>query len=142
MNTPIKYCLIVALSVAALCMSGWVSFGILSSREGTRLGTARVRIARNRMLIKAPAVVDTVILHPNRGDILDCNGKVLVTDKVVYNIRMDACVDMKDQNWPAKAGSLAKGLSVIFQDRTSKEYLRIMTSAREDGRRYINPHCS
>ena len=95
------------------------------------------RLAIHIASVTSPEVLDTVFLFPSRGDILDCNGRVLATNRVVHDIYMDPSVDMEDADWMAKADSLAKGLSALFGDRSPGKYLSIMTSGREKGKRYL-----
>ena len=41
-----------------------------------------------------PNYVETVI-EPDRGDILDCNGRILASSTPLYDIRMDCCIQQE-----------------------------------------------
>ena len=76
------------------------------------------------------------VLEPKRGDILDCNGKLLAMTYPVYILHMD-CTVGKENEWQEKAGKLAPELARILGDKSAGEYLKAMREGRKYGQRYL-----
>lgn len=82
-------------------------------------------------------------IEPDRGDILDSNGKLLAISCPIYQFYMD-CTVLKDSNspqeeeaWLAKADELSKGLANFFPDKTADQFYRLIRSSRAAGKRYV-----
>lgn len=86
---------------------------------------------------------------PERGTILDQNGKILAISTPLYQLYMDCTVQRdnfrkdkeqgqaKEAQWRKDAGELAKGLSSMFGDKSAKEYEALIINSRENGRKNV-----
>lgn len=73
-----------------------------------------------------------------RGNIFDANGNLLATSLPYYEIGVDInAPSIDDKLFNSKKDSLAFLLSDLFKDKSKKEYLRILKSARNSGDRYV-----
>lgn len=73
-----------------------------------------------------------------RGNIFDANGNLLATSLPYYEIGVDInAPSIDDKLFNSKKDSLAFLLSNLFKDKSKKEYLRILKSARSSGDRYV-----
>ncbi len=90
------------------------------------------------------------VLEPERGSIIDRNGRLLAMSTPMYNIYMDCYVmkeahdndeksgKEKEAEWCAKAENLAKGLSEVLEDGKSADYYRnLIFNGRRNKRRYV-----
>lgn len=86
-------------------------------------------------------------IEPQRGRILDCNGRLLAISCPEYQFYMD-CTVLKDANtpeeekeWLAKARELSKGLAREFPEMTADQFYRLIVTNRNDenkpGRKYV-----
>ncbi len=93
-----------------------------------------------------------VEIEPERGAIIDCNGKLLAMSTPVYNVYMD-CYILKDvhdrdtsrtraakneKRWIAQADSLANELPKVLKDdgKTAAYYKDLIFNGRRNKRRY------
>ena len=74
---------------------------------------------------------------PLRGDILDYKGRALATSTIVYDVYLDTKV-VHDSVWMKDVGALGAGLSKLFKDRSTQDYVEMLQSARGRGARYLN----
>jgi cell division protein FtsI (penicillin-binding protein 3) len=74
-----------------------------------------------------------------RGNIYSNDGSLLATSVPEYELRMDAFAGGIQDNeiFYGKVDSLAQSLSAFFQDKTPKEYARMLRVARRDSSRYL-----
>lgn len=73
-----------------------------------------------------------------RGNIFDANGNLLATSLPYYEVGVDInAPSIDDKLFNSKKDSLALLLSNLFKDKSKKEYLRILKSARSSGDRYV-----
>lgn len=87
-------------------------------------------------------------IKPDRGDILDCNGKILASSSPIYSLRMDCCIQKRElqgnrkikvgkdsiteQDWQAMAWEMCKGLEKIVDNgKTAKEYYKLIMENRD-----------
>lgn len=77
-----------------------------------------------------------IVIEPVRGQIFDCNGKLLAISFPVYSIRLD-CTVGKDEEWIAKARLLASELPHYFPEKTAEQYFRLLKDERARGQRYL-----
>jgi cell division protein FtsI (penicillin-binding protein 3) len=79
----------------------------------------------------------TLKTKPVRGNICDCNGKVLATSLPFYEIRMDLLSSgMKNDTFQKYIRPLTDSLSKFFKDKSSIEYFDSISKARKDSDRY------
>jgi len=88
---------------------------------------------------KAEALTTKVIeMDAVRGNIYDANGNLLATSLPYYEIGVDInAPGIDDKLFNSKKDSLAFLISDLFKDKSKKEYLRILRSARASGDRYV-----
>lgn len=79
-----------------------------------------------------------VTVEPVRGNIYSDDGSLLVTSLPEYELRMDLRADaLTKEVFDEKIDSLGYKLSVVFQDKSSGEYVRQLRQARREGNRYF-----
>ena len=76
-------------------------------------------------------------ISPDRGEIFDCNGNVIATNKDLYDVHMDCCVVSDQKQWEDKSRKLAQELSVVLPERTAPQWWDYLQNARQNRRRYI-----
>ncbi len=97
------------------------------------------------------------VLEPERGAIIDHNGKLLALSTPMYDIRMDCCVmkdsyikptykndrdrrtcDSLENRWIQKAKQLSKELPTVLKSsgKTAAEYEQLILEGRRKGARY------
>jgi len=73
-----------------------------------------------------------------RGNIFDANGALLATSLPYYEIAVDINVPgITDKVFRENVDSLALGLSNLFQDKSERDYLKILKTARKNKDRYV-----
>lgn len=82
-------------------------------------------------------------LEPERGKIIDSQGRLLAISCPVYQFYMD-CTVLKDSNsadeekeWLKKASDLSAGLARIFPEKTAAQYYNLIKSSRATGKKYV-----
>lgn len=75
---------------------------------------------------------DSVIVKPNRGNILSSDGQLMATSIPEYKIYMDfqAAGFETDSLWLDKVDSVCEGLNRIFPSRSAEEFKRILEEGR------------
>ena len=88
-------------------------------------------------------------IEPVRGNILDCNGRLLAMSCPTYQIAMDCTVRReefakdkkegarKEQQWLAKARDLSVELAKVFPEKSADEYYKLITNGRRSGKKYL-----
>ena len=73
-----------------------------------------------------------------RGNIFDANGALLATSLPYYEIAVDInAPGITDKIYKANRDSLAFLLSGLFEDKSEREYLKILNTARKEKDRYV-----
>ena len=97
-----------------------------------------------------PSIVKRTI-EPVRGNIIDCNGRLLAMSYPVYDIHMDCTVmkaeygkmknrekgQMKEQEWMEKAKLLSQGLSELVPGTNAEKMFSQIKEGRARGRKYL-----
>ena len=73
---------------------------------------------------------------PRRGQILDINYTPLVTSVSFYDIHMDPTV-IKDELFNSEISNLSRELSLLFPEKTAKEYEVYIKKGRKAKKRYL-----
>lgn len=90
-------------------------------------------------------------IEPIRGNIIDCNGRLLAMSYPVYDLHMDCTVRLdefakmrdrklaaqKEEAWLLEASRLSDALAGIFPGKTADQYYEIIRNGRSKGRRYV-----
>ncbi len=76
-------------------------------------------------------------VEPNRGEIYDCNDKLLATSLPFYEIRLDLkSSGMSDEYFYDRIDSLSIELSKLFRNKNAQAYKRELINAKAKGNRY------
>jgi cell division protein FtsI (penicillin-binding protein 3) len=82
-----------------------------------------------------------VEVEPNRGDILDCNGQLMVSSIPYYEVRVDLSPKaIASDLFDTKIDSLSICLSKLFGEKSASQYRQELTKGRKDGERYYLIH--
>lgn len=76
------------------------------------------------------------IIQASRGNILSDDGSILATSLPFYKLALDPSIP-EEEIFDFGIDSLSYNLSLFFQDKSMNEYKRIITKARDNGRRYL-----
>jgi len=78
-------------------------------------------------------------VEATRGNIYSNDGSLLATSVPEYELRMDMFAGgiAEDKVFNEKVDSLAFKLAQLFQDKTAKDYSRILRKGRQDSARYV-----
>lgn len=80
----------------------------------------------------------TDVSWPKRGDILDCKGRVIATDRPVWDVHLDCTMyNGPEDDWRSLATDLAKELEAILGKKTSAEYYSILMKGRDEQKKYL-----
>ena len=86
----------------------------------------------------AASTIKLVEMEALRGNIFDANGALLATSLPYYEIALDInAPSITDKLYKQNRDSLAYLLSNLFEDKSSKSYLKILNKARKDKDRYV-----
>ena len=88
-------------------------------------------------------------VEPVRGNIIDCQGRLLAMSCPTYQIAMDCTVrreefakDKEDgasreEEWQRKAKELSAELAKVFPEKSADEYWKLIRSGRASGKKYL-----
>ena len=82
------------------------------------------------------------IIEPARGNIIDCEGRLLAISCPSYQFYMDCTVrkgqsEEKERQWLESARELSEGLSEIFPETSAAAFYKLITDSRKAGRKYV-----
>ena len=89
------------------------------------------------------------VIEPVRGNIIDCNGRLLAMSCPTYQIAIDCTVRReefasdekegakKEQEWMQKARALSEKLPSVFPEKTAEQYFKMISDGRSNGRKYV-----
>ncbi|MBP5521470.1 MAG: hypothetical protein J6X82_03530, partial [Bacteroidales bacterium] len=89
------------------------------------------------------------LIEPVRGNIIDCQGRLLAMSCPTYQIAMDCTVRReefakddkegaaKEAEWMKKAADLSVELAKVFPDKSADEYLKLIRNGRANGKKYL-----
>jgi len=94
---------------------------------------------------------ETRVLEPVRGNIIDCEGRLLAMSYPVYDLHMDCTVRKaefaamkdrdaaraKEQEWLLEARQMCEGLAQIIPGKTAEQYYETIKAGRSGGRKYL-----
>ncbi|MBP5719880.1 MAG: penicillin-binding protein 2 [Bacteroidales bacterium] len=88
-------------------------------------------------------------IEPVRGNIIDCQGRLLAMSCPTYQIAMDCTVrreefakdkkegEQKEAAWLAKAKDLSVELAKVFPEKSADEYYKLIREGRRNGKKYL-----
>ena len=80
----------------------------------------------------------TEVVWPERGKILDCKGRVIATNRTVWDVHLDCTVlDAPDEEWKSLALDLAKELETILGKKSSAQYYSMLNKGRAEQKKYL-----
>lgn len=80
----------------------------------------------------------TGIVWPERGKILDCKGRVIATNRTVWDVHLDCTVlDAPEEEWKSLALDLAKELEAILGEKSSAQYYSMLNKGRAEQKKYL-----
>lgn len=84
--------------------------------------------------------IPEIISIPERGDILDINGRVLATSIPRYNIMFDTGITYKkfESIFNKDVDSLAICLAALLKDKTAAQYLDYLKTAKKEKNRFLS----
>lgn len=83
------------------------------------------------------------IVEPERGNIIDSEGRLLAISCPTYQIYMDCTVlkdrntEEKEQEWLEKAKQLSDELATVFPEKTAAQYYKMIRDGRAAGKKYV-----
>ncbi len=123
-------------------LSIFVAIGIYIQREAALLMFTQSE-ADYWTAVKGRFTKDSLTLHASRGNILSCDGRVMVASLPEYRVALDFIVMEKDSTMRAKAqryrdsmytaktDSIAQGLAKIFPDYSAEYFKNRITTGRK-----------
>lgn len=80
----------------------------------------------------------TEVVWPERGKILDCKGRVIATNRTVWDVHLDCTVlEAPEEEWKSLALDLAEELEAILGKKSSAQYYSMLNKGREEQKRYL-----
>lgn len=82
-------------------------------------------------------------IEPDRGEILDCNGRLLAISCPTYQFYMDCTVlkssnnEEEEKTWLNKAYQLSKGLAKEFPNKSADDFYKLIVNGRNNGKQYV-----
>lgn len=126
-KTPQRFsCLAIVIVMATTVMLGKAAYMMTAQRDYWMKVAERVKF-------------DSLPIAPARGNILSCDGQLMVSSLPEYKLFLDfkAMHDSKaDTLWPAKVDSIARGLNAIFPEMPAAKFKEHL----EEGRRKMSKH--
>jgi len=104
------------------------------------MASPRGQVAAERLTSSDPELqkTKTEIIAPIRGDILDCKGRVIATNKTVWDVYLDCTVlDVTAEEWNSLTGDLSKELETILGEKTAQEYYEMLSKGRFNCKKYL-----
>ena len=100
-------------------------------------GCPRVRTFALRFTDRPEDRISTKTFSPDRGQIFDCAGNVIATNKEVYDIHLDCCVIDDPRLWEEKSRKLAQEIALVLPERTAPQWWDYFQNARRNKKRYL-----
>ena len=75
--------------------------------------------------------------HAERGEIFDCRGNLIATNRMVYDIHLDCCVVKDQEKWEEKSRMLAQSIAQVLPERTAPQWWDYFQNARRNKKRYL-----
>ena len=88
-------------------------------------------------------------IEPVRGNIIDCNGRLLAMSCPTYQIAIDCTVrredfaadkqkgEAREAAWLEKARALSRELPKYFPEKTADQYYKLICEGRRNGKKYL-----
>ncbi|RZA03644.1 MAG: PASTA domain-containing protein [Sphingobacteriaceae bacterium] len=119
----------------------YIAFGlILLFAAAVVIQLYRVQVVQGKKWKEMAATLSTKFenIEATRGNIYSVDGSLLATSVPEYELRMDMLAGgiVKDSVFYTKVDSLAESLSLLYPDRSKREFLRMLREARKDSSRY------
>ena len=73
----------------------------------------------------------------SRGNIYDCDGNIIATSQLVYDIHLDCQIIEDPEVWKEKTLALAPKLAALLPERTAAEWWEHLQYGRQYDNRYL-----
>ena len=78
------------------------------------------------------------VVWPERGKILDCKGRVIATNRTVWDVHLDCTVlDAPDEEWESLASDLSMELEAILKEKKAWKYYQLLNDGRANKKKYL-----
>ena len=126
-KTPQRFsCLAIMITLATMVMLGKATYMMTAKRTFWMEVAKRVKF-------------DSLPIPPQRGNILSCDGQIMVSSLPEYKLFIDfkaMHASKVDTLWPEKVDSIAQGLNAIFPEMTAAQFKKHL----EEGRQKMSMH--
>lgn len=72
-----------------------------------------------------------------RGEIFDCRGNLIATNKTIYDIHLDCCVIEDPKEWEEKSRRLAQSIALVLPEKSAPQWWDYFQYARRNKKRYL-----
>lgn len=80
----------------------------------------------------------TEVVWPERGKIIDCKGRVIATNRTVWDVHLDCTVlDAPEEEWKSLAADLSKELEAVLGEKTAAQYYSMLNDGRKKQKKYL-----
>ncbi len=86
---------------------------------------------------RTAGIVTTESIPAERGEIFDCNGKIIAANKTLYDIHIDCCTVSDPKEWEGKSRLLAQELARILPEKTAPQWWEYLQNGRRKNKRYL-----
>ena len=90
-----------------------------------------------RFIMRPTDQIRTYTEYAGRGEIFDCRGNIIATNKIVYDIHLDCCVVEDQKKWEEKSRMLAQSIALVLPERTAPQWWDYFQNARRNKKRYL-----
>ena len=126
-KTPLRFsCLAIVMTLATMVMLGKAAYMMTAQRNYWMKVAKRVKF-------------DSLPVPPARGNILSCDGQLMVSSLPEYKLFIDFVAmhnSQMDTLWPKKIDSIAMGLNRIFPEMSAAQFKAHL----EEGHRKMSKH--
>lgn len=80
----------------------------------------------------------TEVVWPERGKILDCKGRVIATNRTVWDVHLDCTVlEAPEEEWKTLTSDLSNELEVILGKKSASQYYSMLEKGRAEQKKYL-----
>ena len=100
-------------------------------------GYVMPRYIRHRRMLRALDQERFEWIPARRGNIYDCDGNLIATSQLVYDIHLDCQIIEDPEVWKEKTLALAPKLAALLPERTAAEWWEYLQLGRRNRNRYL-----
>lgn len=114
----------------------WIGVCLATALAAIILSGAKIQSLFWRICDRSTDRIVERQISPDRGEIFDCEGKVIATNEKLYDIYLDCCVVTDQKVWEEKSRKLAQEIAEILPDKTAPEWWDYLQHGRNNKKRY------